>query len=288
MLAELITPARRPLSDDRADTVGASEIGGCARQVWFRKRGQAPEREEGWGYAERGHVVEAWALSRLGDAVQNVQRRIVRGFLSCTVDLTYKGEPVDLKSFDPRKTRIPEPKHVIQSQVQSALWGAPRGHLLHINASDYSDIREITVPAIDITPLEIRARAIMTGPMPAPEGRIAGGDECQYCLFQTACLGAPIENKGHLRDEDRAAIEAARARAKAATEAAAAQEALANQAREEIRDILRKADVRRAPKLARIARVQNTRLDTEQMERDGIDLSKYKKLGRSSETVTLE
>lgn len=288
MLAELIAPTPRPLGDDRADTVGASEIGACARQVWFRKRGQASEREEGWGFAERGHVVEAWVLSRLGDAVQNVQRRIVRGFLSCTVDLTFDNEPVDIKSFDPRKTRVPEPKHIIQSQVQSGLWGALRGHLLQVNASDYSDIRELAVPAVDIAPLETRARAIMTGPMPAPEGRITGGDECQYCVFQIACLGAPIEDKGHLRNEDRTAIEEARARARLEAEQAATHEALANQARERIRDILRAADVRRAPGLARIARSQRSTLDQEAMERAGIDLAPYRKPGRVSETVTLE
>lgn len=291
MLAELITATPRPLSTDRADTVGASEIGACARQVWFRKHGQAPEREEGWGFGERGHVVEAWAIERLraaGAAIEEVQRRVVKGFLSCTVDLVFQGEPVDIKSIDPRLNRIPKPQHIMQSQVQSGLWGAERGHLLYINASDYSDIREVAVPAVDIAPLEARARAIMTGPMPPPEGRIAGGDECQWCVFQTACLGKPIADLGTLSEGDSNAVRLAALEAKTQEEQAEHHKQLAANARELIRDVLRAADVRRAPGLARIARAQRTTLDQEAMERAGIDLAPYRKPGRVSETVTLE
>ena len=180
MLAELIRPAERPMLD-RTHTVGASEIGQCARMVWFRKQGVVEERDTGWGFGERGHVVEAWALDRLraaGVPIEHVQRRVVRGFLSATVDFVLNGEPVDIKSFDPRKTRVPEPKNYLQSQVQSGLLDAPRGHLLAINASDFSDIREVTVEhdAAQFASLQTRAREIMTGPMPPPEGRIADGD----------------------------------------------------------------------------------------------------------------
>jgi hypothetical protein len=290
MLVEHITPTDRPIGD-RGNTVGASEIGHCARQVWYRKHDQPPEREDGWGFRERGHVVEAWLMERLRAAdvpVQNVQRQVSRGFLSCTVDWTLNSEPGDCKSFDPRKTRIPDPKHIIQSQVQSGLWGAPRGWLLYINASDFQDIREFEVPAIDIASLEARAREIMTGPLPPPEGRIAGGDECEHCLFQTACLGAPIEGKGKLSDESEAAVKLAADEARAQESKAETHRLRAAAARELVRDILRAADVKRAKGLARISRRQNTTLDYEAMERDGIDLARYRKPGRVSETVTLE
>jgi hypothetical protein len=290
MLKEHITPTHRPMGD-RSQTVGASEIGQCARSVWFRKRGQEPEREDGWGFRERGHVIEAWVMDRLAAAgvpVENVQRQLVQGHLSCTVDLVLNGEPIDLKSIDPRATKLPKPAHVLQSQVQSALWGAERGWLVYVDASDFSSIREFAIPAVDITPLHERATAIMTGDMPLPEGRITGGDECQWCPFQTACLGAPIEDKGHLSDEDKQSLELAVATVKRAEDAKKEQEVVAAASRELIREILRAADVRRAPGLARIARSARTSLDTEAMERDGLDLSKYRKPGRVSETVTVE
>jgi hypothetical protein len=290
MLVEFIKPPADDIGD-RSNTVGASEIGLCARQSWFRKQGQEPEREDGWGYRTRGLVVEAWAIERLRAAdvpIEHVQRKITDGFLSCTVDLVLHGEPIDLKSFDPRLTRLPKPAHILQVQVQAALWKAPRGHLCYINASDFSDIREFTIEAVDIDSLRQRAREIMTGPMPPPEGRIAGGDECEHCLFQVACLGAPIEGKGKLSDEDQAAIQAAKDSHKVYETTLKASEILAAKEREKIRDILRAADVRRAPGLARISRRQASALDQEAMEKDGIDLSRYRKPGRVSESVTLE
>jgi hypothetical protein len=128
----------------------------------------------------------------------------------------------------------------------------------------------------------------MTEGPPAPEGRIAGGDECQWCPFQVACLGAPIEDKGKLDEEAKAVLAKARGMVKFEEEEAKAHTTIANTFREQIRDILRAADVRRAPGIARISRRQNSSLDTEAMERDGIDLTPYRKPGRVSETVTVE
>ena len=52
---------------------------------------------------------------------------------------------------------------------------------------------------------------IMTSPIEPPrEGKIAGGDECRLCPFQTACMGAPIEDRGRLNEADTAAVSAAR------------------------------------------------------------------------------
>lgn len=291
MLAELIRPAERPMLD-RTHTVGASEIGQCARQTWFRKQGLVEERDTGWGFGERGHVVEAWVIDRLraaGAPIEHVQRRVVRGFLSATVDFVLNGEPVDIKSFDPRKTRVPEPKNYLQSQVQSGLLDAPRGHLLAINASDFSDIREVTVEhdAAQFGSLQTRAREIMTGPMPPPEGRIAGGDECEHCPFWSACLGPPVDGKGHLSEGERTKLEELAAVVQSTKASIKVADAVIAKAKEQIREILRAADVRRVPGLVRIHRTARTQLDQEALEAAGIDLTPYRRPGRVSEVITV-
>lgn len=292
MLAEYLKPTPRPLSDDRSQTVGASEIGQCARRTWFTKHGTEPEREVPTGYAERGHAVEAWAMEKLREAgapIQSVQRRFTSGFLSCTVDLTLHGEPVDLKSIDPRVTRLPKPAHVLQAQAQAGLLGAARGHLCYIDCSDFGRVVEFSFDADPVlfASLQTRAREIMTGPMPPPEGRIAGGDECEHCPFWSACLGPPVDGKGHLAAGERAQLEELAEQVRAAKADAKAAEGRTAAAKEAIREILRAADVRSVPKLVRIHRTARTQLDTEALEAAGIDLTPYRRPGRVSEVVTV-
>lgn len=201
MLSELIRPDAGTW--DRSATIGASEIGQCARQVYYKKAGLAPEVEEGWGYRTRGHVVEAWVMERLaagGVVAEHAQQTIALGYLSATVDLIVGQTCVDVKSFDPRKKIVVEPKHVWQVQVQIGLWrevmGRPieDGLLLYVNCSDYQDIREHPVAADEAayTAAKVRAAAIM-GAVDAPlaEGRIAGGSECRWCPYKTACGTQP-------------------------------------------------------------------------------------------------
>lgn len=286
MLAELIKPVATAFGPERLNTVGASEIGRCARQTWFRKREQPEDTPHpGWGFRERGHNVEAWVMERLGDAVAHAQHFVHRGFMSATVDCSYNGEPVDIKSVDPRISRLPKHEHVMQVRQQAFLMDAPRGHLLYVNCSDYQDMKEFTFEAADYS---ARAQAIMTGPMPSPEGRITDDGECALCPYQIACLGEPVTGKGKLADAEAAVVSAARDEYRLHSEAAAAAESLAKAAKERIRDVLRAADVYRAPGLARISRSARTTLDAEAMERDGIDLTPYRKTGRMSESVTLE
>jgi hypothetical protein len=198
---------------------------------------------------------------------------------------------VDIKSFDPRKSEIVEHKHLMQVQAQIALTGATSGLLLYVNASDYSDMREVPVerdPAA-FTTLQARAEAIITGPMPAAEGRITGGNECAQCLFQTACLGAPIVDTGkQLSEADAEIVAVMRGHILEHQAMAKDAEDVIAEAKERIREILRAADVRRAPGLARVSRSSRTTLDTKAMEAAGIDLAPYRVPGRETESVTVE
>lgn len=294
IFAQHLRPRVTVFSHNRSLTVGASEIGACARQVWMRKNGVAEEGEQGWGYGERGKHVERWvydALDRAGVPLIDRQTLFASGNLSATLDGRVGDVVVDIKSFDPYKKNVVEPKHLMQVQVQIGLTGASRGVLLYVNASNYQDTREHVVEPDPVAYAAAKARAtyIMTTTEPPPrEGHLTGGNECRLCPYQTACLGAPIQDKGKLGEADMAAVAAEREVVKAHEELAGAAGRVTAAAKERIREILRRADARRAPGLARISRSSRTTLDQGAMERDGIDLSKYRKPTRETEQVTVE
>ncbi len=148
--------SRRQWQTDRSQTVGASEIGGCARRVAFSKTVDDPvsrveqddDFEDSWGAARRGNLIEDHLFvpavrARFGAAALftgDEQRTFTSGFLSATPDgllieqprnalahlgiADIEGDAIDLdcKSIDPR-TRLtgPKPENVFQVQVQMGL-----------------------------------------------------------------------------------------------------------------------------------------------------------------------
>ena len=302
MFAEQLRPAQRVWQHDRSLSVGASEIGACARQTWFIKRGHLPERELPWGYGERGHHVEQWVYGALRRAKIRLYRRqctISKGLLSATLDAVCPPVVIEIKSYDPYKKNVVESKHIWQVQVQIGLWNdtyrrsrLERGVLLYVNASDFQDLREHVVEPNPeaYAAAQVRAEDILTSIEPPPrEGVLAGGRECLWCPFQTACLGAPLATGlGKLSEAETAGIAEARAVVKAAEVEVARNERRIALAKEAIREILRGADARRAPGLARISRSQRTTLDQDALERSGVDLTPFRKPGRETETVTVE
>lgn len=86
---------------DRSLTIGASEIFGCARQNFFKKRGKElgfekdEDHVETWGATQRGDIIEAWIAPALGQALPkgakllyagNDQKTLVLGRNSATPD----------------------------------------------------------------------------------------------------------------------------------------------------------------------------------------------------------
>jgi hypothetical protein len=143
--------------EDRANTVGGSEIGQCARKIYFTKNegdpvyGASPDGNyaDGWGARVRGTIFENhfWVpalRAKFGDRLLfagEQQETFALGFLSSTPDgllvalegdeLTSLGVPdsggdgsliVECKTADPR-TKLDGPKleHVYQAQVQLGL-----------------------------------------------------------------------------------------------------------------------------------------------------------------------
>ncbi|MGI9504998.1 MAG: hypothetical protein ACR2RE_18285 [Geminicoccaceae bacterium] len=92
MLTEFLTETK--IAWDRSKTVGASEIGQCAKKTAYLKQNADVDEgyEDNWGMKERGHWVEAWAVQRLrlnGADVHETgddQITYVDGFLSATPD----------------------------------------------------------------------------------------------------------------------------------------------------------------------------------------------------------
>lgn len=157
-LAAHAAASQRWFSRDRIQTVGASEVGLCARRVYFSKNegdavyGHARDADhvDGWGARTRGSVFEEafWApavKAAFGDRALYVgveQETFVDGFLSGTPDGVIVGcAPnvvahlpggvpeidgdavlLDAKTVDPR-TRLdaPKPEHVFQVQAGMGL-----------------------------------------------------------------------------------------------------------------------------------------------------------------------
>lgn len=218
--------ASRQWKHDRSSTVGASEIGQCARKVFFLKnegngfgRDRDAEHDDRWGARVPGVVYEDkwWVPAmrrearRLGGVLMMAgkqQATLARGFLSATPDGVV-GLPLDERSVlefalecktrDPRARQgVAKPEHVYQVQVQLGLireataFRPGYGLLMYTDRAWWDDVE---VHRVDYDPsiyeaAKQRARDIMSATEPGdlkPEGVIAGGDECQYCPFREAC-----------------------------------------------------------------------------------------------------
>ena len=130
MLSEHLTPKPKRWAHDRSQTLGASEFMNCSRALFARKHGIAPDDDyqDYWGFAERGNIIEDWAVARLRAAgvplrfAGDDQTTLKHGQLSATPDGLLGRTTIDIKSRDPRKTNIPERKHIRQVQLAIELW----------------------------------------------------------------------------------------------------------------------------------------------------------------------
>jgi hypothetical protein len=170
---------------DRASTIGASEVGQCARKVfWLKNENDSARRAErdieyhdSWGARMRGTVIEEafWQpamKARFGDRLiysGKEQKTFVLNYLSATPDgmindLTEEESRqigvvancvmVECKTADPR-TNLAEAKqaNVFQTQVQMGLvrelhnfsYRPTHSVLSYIDASFWSDVKEFVI-----------------------------------------------------------------------------------------------------------------------------------------------
>ena len=172
-------------SQDRSQTVGASEVGSCARKVWFTKNADDPsvradpdaDYQDGWGARTRGNLLEDHLFvpavrARYGDKALytgDMQRTFVSGYLSATPDGLLIDQPsdalahlgvddiesdcidLDCKSVDPRVRVLPKEEHVFQIHVQVGLIREMTNHqpiygvLAYLDASFPDQVKEFPI-----------------------------------------------------------------------------------------------------------------------------------------------
>jgi hypothetical protein len=213
--------------NDRAFTLGASDIGQCSRKAYFAKHNGPRDLGyvDHWGATLRGHIIEQafWVpalRARFGADLKLIgdrQRQFKRGFISATPDalltnaardiLTPLGVPdigancllLECKSVDPRvKLDAPKPEHHYQVIVQLGIvretteYQPNFGVIVYVDASFWDTITEFVVafdPAVYAN-AKLRATKVLTAGAASelpPEGWIAGGKECEHCPFTRAC-----------------------------------------------------------------------------------------------------
>jgi CRISPR/Cas system-associated exonuclease Cas4 (RecB family) len=200
ILSEHANATQRVFAGGRSKTVGASEIGQCARKVWWTKHGAEhdPGYTETWGARTRGSIFENhfWgpALYRHYGANLKLagkhQKTLVNGHLSATPDgivvnqprdaLSKAGVPdigegqcfaVECKTTDPR-ANIDKARegHSFQVQTQLGLvreltpYQPEYALISYADASFWHDVKEFPVrfdPEVFNT-AKTRAREIMT------------------------------------------------------------------------------------------------------------------------------
>lgn len=203
---------------DRTQFVSSSEVGKCARQIYFSKNLPPIEGRFKWGFAERGHGHEAWVVEKLKaietefefNHMGNEQVSFYAGYQSGTPDGTWvkmfaSWILFEHKSFDPRSkvSNFPKPEHIAQvvqnmDLVEECLNITFDGALLvYSNASDFSSTHEFWIdrssPEVGemMIALEKRAEAIMTAKSAdevEPEGLFNGG--CKTCAYGSQCSAA--------------------------------------------------------------------------------------------------
>jgi hypothetical protein len=211
---------------DRTKYVTASEISRCARRVKFDKAAMLQEGYDpelgtkntsaiDWGFFERGHNIEAWAVEIInaGWSVYDYdllftgegQYSFVDGYQSGTPDGVFMSRDagsvgiLEIKSIDPRtnKNRLPKEDHVKQVMqnldlVSSQFDAVPiGGDILYIDASNYKDVRPFHVHWDEALAVELADRAewIMEADNPAdlPDEGMYKSGVCKQCPHKGPC-----------------------------------------------------------------------------------------------------
>jgi hypothetical protein len=218
-VAEYVTAQKKTWKHDRAQSIGASEIGQCARKIFCTKFEddpdlavpRDPDAHDSWGARERGNLIEKHLLvpamrakfNHLAMFMGEEQRTFFDGYLSATPDCLLRTNGhyllIEFKTIDPRaKLDEPKPEHVYQAQMQMGILNAlgeypcDKAIVSYTDASFLSETKEFEIKFDPdyYAAAQKRAEAILTAESMreiAPEGWIAGGQECKYCPFSIAC-----------------------------------------------------------------------------------------------------
>lgn len=324
MIKDIILRGAQALDDDegfsidRSKYMNASSADSCIRKQWFERN--LPQVDQDWGFARRGkqgelYLVDClWAsgaeLMYCGDEQTSIVSEEHQ--ISATPDgymATDKGSlALEFKTIDPRTNRnyLPRKDHVTQLQIGMEIAHLqydefPRpaaGKLIYMDASNYNDILEFDIQRDrDILDrLAPRAKKMLNAKgvdRLDREGKRDG--QCKKyggCPFADKC-GIEIEgeitaSRGNRGSGLDAAVQAY-VLAKADEDDAKARKAFASE------DIKTELKARNASQLmvgnhkVELTPVAGRRsYDWKEMEKAGLDLSPFMKVGKASERLTIE
>lgn len=294
-----------------------------------------PDHEDRYGARLRGDLIENhfWEPALRGQKPEGTQllfagteqRTLVDGYLSATSDgllvgvapdsLAHLGVAdlgsdalvVECKSIDPRVSlKEAKAEHSGQTQVQMGLirhCTPYRPEYALISYADASFLDTITEFAVRFDPAvyaaaKARANTIMLAEDPAelaPEGKIAGGDECRYCAFKSRCIGALVaaipRDSVPIGANAQASLKALVEQHEQADGEAEAATGRREQVRELIRGLLRELGTRKVSgdgfSVSWFPVKGRKSLDRKAAEQAGLDLSRFEKEGDPSERLTI-
>lgn len=312
-----IIDARHDWGYDRDAFLNSSEAGYCIRRLWYGKHQPELAAPDSWGYARRGSHAEKYLVESIlatnqpllwagttQVAVQDEKRRLSANPDGCFV---YGGEAedhgVEFKSIDPRTNRknLPKAEHIVQFQMAMALVNqqhnleVKKGTLVYMDASNFDEIDEFEVD-VDMAILDRmakKAKKVFTTKNVDSldrEGVRNGG--CKYCLFTGPCGVTPTEaagrkkaNRGSNLDADvQRIMEVKKIKSDAETEEKVLKASIGDELTKRKTNSVVVGDV--TVQLAEVA--GRTTIDKKSMTADGIDLSKYEKVGKPSTRLTVE
>ena len=310
-----VIDARKTWSVDRSKYLNASEALSCIRKQWFAKHEPSTAAED-WGFARRGthgekYVVEMLRASGLelayaGEDQESVADDELR--ISATPDgvlWNASGAHIalEIKTIDPRTNRsnLPRAGHVAQIQLGMELVRKVRG--LDIESGlivymDASNFNQLDVYAIARNPEILTLMSVRAGQVLRTrnvdrldrEGRSTG--ECKTCPYAERCGIDLADVKAFTRSNRGSQLDAIVQRYVEIKETQDELSEEKDKIAEEIKEELRKRNTASTIvgdieiELASVA--GRSSLDQKAMEKAGIDLTPFKKIGLPSERLTVK
>jgi CRISPR/Cas system-associated exonuclease Cas4 (RecB family) len=307
--------ARKTWSVDRSKYLNASEALSCIRKQWFAKHEPSTAPED-WGFARRGthgekYVVEMLRASGIelmfaGEDQESVADEDLR--ISATPDgvlFNASGAHIalEIKTIDPRTNRsnLPRAGHVAQIQIGMELVRKVRGLdiesglIVYMDASNFNQLDVYVVernPEI-LTSMSVRALQVLRTrnvDRLDREGRSSG--ECKTCPYAARCGVDLTETKSFTRSNRGSQLDAIVQRYVEIKETQDELSEEKDKIAEEIKEELRKRNTASTIvgdieiELASVA--GRSSLDQKAMEKAGIDLTPFKKIGLPSERLTVK
>ena len=283
-----VIDARKTWSVDRSKYLNASEALSCVRKQWFSKHEPfAPPQD--WGFARRGTHGEKYVVEAL---------RAAGLFNASGAHIA-----LEIKTIDPRTNRanLPRREHLVQIQIGMELLRKHRG--LDIESGlivymDASNFNQLDVYLVARNPFIMIAMKLRAGQVLRTrnvdkldrEGRTTG--ECKTCPYAERCGVDLTETRAFTRSNRGSQLDAIVTRyveiKETQDELSGEKDKLAEEIKEELRKRNTSSTVCGDVEIELASVAGRSSLDQKAMEKAGIDLAPFKKIGLPSERLTVK